>query len=180
MPQHCNALKRKLPFYLIKFIVTKFFAIFLLISAYGITFSKVIAQQADTTKDKEAIKQLVTNYESALNRHDSKGLADSYDTNATWGNWFGAYYIGKKDIQDHYEAVHATYFKSSHYYTRAIEDITCVKPDVAISHIRNSLTGDTRFPRQTFEFRRTIKLTKQHGAWLILTGQNTKLNDGIK
>lgn len=141
--------------------MTKFFAIFLLISVYVITFSKVIAQQADTTKDKEAIKQHVTNYESAWNRHDSKGLADSYDTNATWVNWFGAYYIGKKNIKDHYEAVHTTYFKNSHYYTRAIEDITFVKPDVAISHIRTGLTGDTRFAGQTFEFRKTIVLTKQ-------------------
>lgn len=81
---------------------------------------KVIAQKADTTKDKEAIKQLVTNYKSAWNRHDSKGLADSYDTNATWVNWFGTYYIGKKDIQDHYKAVHTTYFKNSHDYTSSI------------------------------------------------------------
>jgi len=76
-------------------------------------------------------------------------------------NWFGAYYIGKKDIQDYYEAVHTTYFKNSHYYTRAIEDITFVKPDVAISHIRTGLTGDTRFPGQTFEFCKTIVVTKQ-------------------
>ena len=157
----------------------KFFAIFLLTFAFGMTV-KVVAQQADTTKDKEAIKQLITNYESAWNRHDSKGLADNYDTNATWVNWFGAYYIGKKDIQDHYEAVHTTYFKSSHYFTLAIEDITFVKPDVAISHIRTGLTGDTRFPGQTFEFRRTIVLTKKQGIWLILAGQNAKLNDGIK
>jgi uncharacterized protein (TIGR02246 family) len=158
----------------------KLFAFILLTFSLGITFDKVVAQQTDTTKDKEAIKQLVTNYESAWNRHDSKGLADNYDTNATWVNWFGAYYIGKKDIQDHYEAVHTTYFKTSHYYTRAIEDILFVKPDVAISHIRTGLTGDARFPGQTFEFRRTIVLTKNDGTWLILAGQNAKLNEGVK
>lgn len=142
--------------------------------------NSITAQQLDTTKEKEAIKQLVSNYENGWNRHDARSLADNYDINATWVNWFGAYYIGKKDIQDHYEAVHTTYFKTSHYYTRSIEDITFVKPDVAISHIRTGLTGDTRFPGQTFEFRRTIILTKHNNAWLILAGQNAKLNEGIK
>lgn len=136
--------------------------------------------QTDTTRDKEAIKKLISNYENAWNRHDAKGLADNYAVNATWVNWFGAYYIGRKDIQDHYEAVHTTYFKPSHYYTRAVEDILFIKPDVAISHIRTGLTGDARFPGQTFEFRRTIVLTKTHGVWLILAGQNAKLNEGVK
>src|SRR6476646_9477703 len=143
----------------------------LFVSGSGITCQLAVAQRkpvapSDTTKDKAAIKQLVTNYENAWNNHDPKGLAANYATNATWVNWFGAYYIGRKDIQDHYEAVHTTYFKTSHYYTRAIEDILFVKPDVAISHIRTGLTGDSRFPGQTFEFRRMIVLTKIDGVWL--------------
>lgn len=134
----------------------------------------------DTTAEKKAIMQLVKDYENAWNRHDAKGLADNYNINATWVNWFGAYYIGKKDIQDHYEAVHATYFKNTQYFTRSIEDITFVKPDVAIAHIRTGLTGDSRYPGQTFEFRRMIVLTKYEGRWLIFAGQNAKLNEGVK
>ena len=139
-----------------------------------------MALSVGTTPETAAIKQLVRNYEDAWNRHDAKGLADNYDTNATWVNWFGAYYIGRKDIQDHYEEVHNTYFKSSHYYTRSVEDVTFIKPDVAISHVRTGLTGDARYPGKKFEFRRTIILTKHDGAWLILAGQNAKLNEGIR
>ena len=73
------------------------------------------AQQADTTREKAAIGQLVKNYEDAWNRHDAKGLADNYDANATWVNWFGAYYKGRDDIQFHYRQVHTTYFKNTHY-----------------------------------------------------------------
>lgn len=138
------------------------------------------AQQTDTTKEKAALKALVTNYENAWNRHDSKGLADNYDTAATWVNWFGAYYKGKLDIQQHYEAVHTTYFKSSQYYTRAIEDISFVQPGIAIMHVRTGLTGDERYPGQTFEFRRMLILTKKNWEWHILAGQNAKLADGVK
>ena len=158
----------------------KILTIILLTFVFTSAISRAFAQQEDTAKDREAIKQLIINYENAWNKHDAKGLADNYDTNATWVNWFGAYYIGKKDIMAHYQTVHTSYFKASQYYTRAVEDILFVKPDVAISHIRTGLTGDSRYPGQTFEFRRTIVLTKNNDSWLILAGQNAKLNDGIK
>ncbi|RFM31112.1 SgcJ/EcaC family oxidoreductase [Chitinophaga silvisoli] len=140
----------------------------------------VNAQQLDTTKEIPAIKQLVQHYEDAWNRHDPQGLADNYDTDATWVNWFGAYYKGREDIRYHYQIVHTSYFKNTQYYTRAIEDVTFLKPDVAIAHVRTGLSGDSRYPGQTFEFRRMIILTKQQGKWLIKAGQNAKLDPGVK
>lgn len=143
-------------------------------SANGITL------KIDTAKEQTAIRALVQRYEDAWNRHDPQGLADQYDADATWVNWFGAYYKGRQDIKDHYESTHKTYFSTSHYYTRAVEDYTFLQPDIAIVHVRTGLTGDTRYPGQTFEFRRLIILTKKEGAWHILAGQNAKLNEGIK
>ena len=96
----------------------KLSGILLMSLSLGFISNNLFAQQGDSTKDKEAIRQLVTNYENAWNRHDPKGLAANYDENATWVNWFGAYYVGRKDIQDHYEAVHTTYFKNSTYYNQ--------------------------------------------------------------
>jgi len=141
---------------------------------------RMAAQQLDTVKEQAAVKLLVTNYENAWNRHDPAGLADQYDTNATWVNWFGAYYKGKKDIQEHYAIVHRTYFKATHYYTRSIEDLIFLTSDIALAHVRTGLSGDERFPGKVFEFRRTILLTKRSGAWHILAGQNAKLEEGIQ
>ena len=155
-------------------------AIQLLITALSLTLHAAAAQQVDKTKEETALRLVVANYESAWNRHDAKGLAEQYHPDATWVNWFGAYSKGQPDIQEHYQTVHSTYFKTSHYYTRSIEDITFVKPDVAILHVRTGLTGDERYPGQTFEFRRTLVLTKRDGIWRILAGQNAKLNEGIK
>lgn len=141
---------------------------------------KAYSQQADTAKENPAVRQLIKNYEDAWNRHDPKGLADNYTIDATWVNWFGAYYKGRDDIQFHYQQVHSTYFKATHYYTRAVEDITYPYPNLAISHVRTGLDGDERYPGQTFEFRRMIVLVKREGVWKILAGQNAKLEKGIK
>lgn len=140
----------------------------------------VKAQRLDTAKEITAIKQLIQHYQDAWNRHDPKGLADNYDLDATWVNWFGSYYIGREDIRHHYQIVHESYFKNTQYYTRAVEDITFLKPDVAIAHVRTGLSGDSRFPGQVFEFRRMIVLTRHQGKWLIKAGQNAKLDAGVK
>ena len=141
---------------------------------------KSYSQQIDTAKENAQIRQLIKNYENAWNRHDAKGLAENYTVDATWVNWFGAYYKGREDIQFHYQQVHTSYFKNTHYYTRAVEDIIYSHPDIAISHVRTGLDGDERFPGQTFEFRRMIVLVKRDGLWKILAGQNAKLEKGIK
>ncbi|RYY61681.1 MAG: SgcJ/EcaC family oxidoreductase [Chitinophagaceae bacterium] len=138
------------------------------------------ANSTDSTLDRKEITQLVKNYEDAWNRHDFAGLAKNYTIDATWVNWFGAMYTGRADIQSHYETTHSTYFKDTRYYTRSIEDITFIKPDVAVIHVRTGLTGDSRYPGQVFEFRRMMVLTKTDGQWLIFAGQNAKLNEGVK
>jgi uncharacterized protein (TIGR02246 family) len=149
-----------------------------------IFFSSIIlsasAQQVDTAKENGAIRQLIKNYEQAWNNHDPKALAANYTVDATWVNWFGAYYRGRQDIEDHYRTTHNTYFKPSHYYTRAVEDIQYLKPDVAVAHVRTGLTDDARYPGETFEFRRMIVLTKKDGVWLIRAGQNAKLEKNVK
>jgi len=149
----------------------------------GLTFFTLLhsyGQQTDTAAGNIAIRKLILNYEQAWNNHNPKALAANYAVDATWVNWFGAYYKGRQDIEDHYRTTHNSYFKNTQYYTRAVEDITYLKPDVAIAHVRTGLTNDARFPKDTFEFRRMIVLTKEDGMWLIKAGQNAKLEKATK
>jgi uncharacterized protein (TIGR02246 family) len=158
-------------------------SLLLFMLAAGLLFFAALpvrGQQLDTARENRLIRQLVQNYEDAWNRHDAKALASNYRTDATWVNWFGAYYSGRQDIENHYRTTHDTYFKPSHYYTRKIEDIGYLHRDVAIAHVRTGLTDDARYPAEVFEFRRMIVLTKKDGVWLIQAGQNAKLEKGVK
>lgn len=151
-----------------------------LIALSSLLSYSTIAQQDNQTAAQASIKSVITNYEQAWNRHDAKALAEQYHTDATWVNWFGAYYKGRAEIEKHYQTTHTTYFKATQFTTRSIEDITFVKPDMALVHVRTDLSGDERYPGQTFRFRRTILLTNKEGGWRILAGQNAKLNEGIE
>ncbi|GAB3028734.1 YybH family protein [Spirosoma pulveris] len=138
------------------------------------------AQQLPQNSTQELIRSVINNYEQAWNRHDAKALAGQYHTDATWVNWFGAYYKGRAEIEKHYQTTHSTYFKATHFTTRSVEDIVLIKPDMALVHVRTDLSGDERYPGQTFRFRRTVLLTNKDGGWRILAGQNAKLNEGIE
>lgn len=150
-----------------------------IIALWSLSSYSAVAQPDNQNSTQELIKAVINNYEQAWNRHDAKALADQYHTDATWVNWFGAYYKGRADIEKHYQTTHSTYFKATHFVTRSTEDILLVKPDMALVHVRTDLSGDDRYPGQTFRFRRTILLTNKDGGWRILAGQNAKLNDGI-
>jgi uncharacterized protein (TIGR02246 family) len=145
----------------------------------SLVFYPASAQQNNQISAEEAIKIAINNYELAWNRHDPKSLAEQYHTDATWVNWFGAYYKGRAAIEQHYKTTHEGYFKATHFTTRSVEDITLLKPDVAIVHVRTDLSGDERYPGQTFRFRRTILFTIRDGSWRILAGQNARLNEEI-
>ena len=146
----------------------------------GLVLHTAVARKFDKSKEETALRLVVANYKTPGTATMRRALRNSTIPTQAGVNWFGAYSKGQQDIQEHYQTVHSTYFKTSHYYTRSIEDATFVKPDVAIMHVRTGLTGDERYPGQTFEFRRTLVLTKRDGVWRILAGQNAKLNEGIK
>ena len=154
--------------------------VFLLFSLLCLNAYRVSAQTVDTASENTAIRQLVKNYEDAWNHHDPEALAANYRPDATWVNWFGAMYTGRADIASHYRSTHGSYFSKSHYYTRAVEDIQYLQPGIAIVHVRTGLSDDTRYPGETFEFRRMMVLTKMNGTWLIQAGQNAKLEKGMK
>ena len=160
-----------------------FFSLLTLISLtffLGLMCKLAPAQQNNETEEREAIKLFIKNYEDAWNRHDAKALAQLYHTDAAWVNWFGAYSKGRDSIQAHYQTIHSSYYKTSHFRTLSIEDLIFIKPDVAITHNLDELTGDERYPGQIFRHRRTLVLTKRDGVWRILAGQNAKLREDVK
>lgn len=139
----------------------------------SLLWTNAVAQSS--TSDSDAVKAVIKNYEDAWNRHDAIALGKLYQKDAAKVNWYGTYYKGRDSIQALYNTIHTSYYKSSHFKTISIEDLTFLKPDIALVHCLDELTGDQRYSGQTFHHRRTILLTKQNGEWKIQAVQNAKL-----
>ena len=92
-----------------------FFSLLTIISLtffLGLMCKTALVRQNNEAEEREAIKLLIKNYEDAWNRHDAKALAELYQTDAAWVNWFGAYSKGRDSIQAHYQTIHSSYYKN--------------------------------------------------------------------
>ena len=144
-------------------------------SAEHATVAARSAQPQATTADRAQIQKLVYDFEEAWNRHDMNAFADLFHDDAEWVHWRGGLWSGKREIYDGHKGVHETYYKNSQATVRGIEALHFLSPTVAYVRVRSDMTGDARFPGETFRYRRTMILSERNGRWLIIKGHNTRI-----
>ena len=125
-------------------------------------------------KDELQIRELQARQATAWNQHDATAYADLFTEDGEVVNVVGWWWKGKVEIASKLTAAFAFVFKDS---TLTITDVQVrfVKPDVAIAHVKWTMTGAKTppglpEPKQGMEIQ---VLRKQRGKWLILSFQNT-------
>jgi uncharacterized protein (TIGR02246 family) len=124
--------------------------------------------------DESKIRALQDRQAIAWNQHDGKAYADLFTEDGEVINVVGWWWKGKVEIAAKLTAAFAFVFKDS---TLTITDtqVRFVKPDVAIAHVKWTMTG-ARTPPGIPEPKQGIEiqvLKKQRGKWLIFSFQNT-------
>lgn len=139
------------------------------------------AAQASTQADRAQVEKLVHDFEAAWNRHDMRAFAELFHEDAEWIHWRGGLWSGKPEIYEGHKAIHETYYRTSRAKLQGIEALHFLAPTVAYVRVRSDMTGDARFPGETFRYRRTMILGKRDGRWLIIKGHNTRIvgNTGV-
>lgn len=139
------------------------------------------AAQAPTQADRAHVEKLVHDFEAAWNRHDMMVFANLFHEDAEWVHWRGGLWSGKPEIYEGHKAVHETYYRTSQAKVQGIEALHFLAPTVAYVRVRSDMTGDARYPGETFRYRRTMILGKRDGRWLIIKGHNTRIvgNTGV-
>jgi uncharacterized protein (TIGR02246 family) len=133
------------------------------------------AYAAPSEADRAQVEKMVYDFEDAWNRHDMTAFAALFHDDADWVHWRGGLWSGRQAIHDGHKAVHETYYATSHATVRGIEALHFLSPTVAYLRVRSDMTGDARFPGETFRYRRTMILSKRDGQWLIVKGHNTRI-----
>ena len=137
--------------------------------------SAQVAQKPFEGQDFAEVQKLVYSFEDAWNRHDMTAFANLFHDDAEWVHWRGGLWSGKPEIHQGHKAVHETYYRTSHATVRGIEALHFLSPTVAYVRVRSDMTGDARYPEQTFRYRRTMILSKRREKWLIIKGHNTRI-----
>jgi hypothetical protein len=147
------------------------------------------------SNDPEEVRKVVAGFATSWNRHDLDAFGKLFAPDAEFVNVAGDLWTGRQSIQAQHAYSHGViradspgfseadrpyygiFKKSTMKFGRII--VRFLRDDVAVAHVRWELLGDARTqnPRRgVFLF----VLTRQNGAWLIATAQNTEINRTVK
>ena len=129
---------------------------------------------ADQSQDESAIRALETRQREAWNHHDAKAYANLFTEDGDCVNVVGWWWKGRAEIEKKLTDAYVYVFKES-TLTITNVDIRFVTLDVAVAHVRWTMTGARTpsglpVPQQGIQ---THLLQRVGGQWLIAAFQNT-------
>ena len=129
-------------------------------------------------QDENAIKQVLTDFVSAWNRHDAKAFSMVFAEDADFTNVRGMSTHGRTEIEKFHAPRFATNFKDSNQ--KMIETkVRFITPDLAAVDARWEMTGAKRYTDgQEIPLRKGLLnfvMTRQAGQWLITVMHNMDL-----
>jgi uncharacterized protein (TIGR02246 family) len=129
---------------------------------------------ADQSQDQSAIRALEARQQEAWNHHDAKAYASLFAEDGDCVNVVGWWWKGRAEIEKKLTDAYVYVFKES-TLTITNVDIRFVTLDVAVAHVRWTMTGARTpsglpVPQQGIQ---THLLQRVGGQWLIAAFQNT-------
>lgn len=119
--------------------------------------------------DSAAIKKCVAAWEDAWNRHDAHATAMQYVEDGDFSNTAGVPSHGRKELEDHYNAVFNANLKEAHR-TDSVKSIRFLSPELASVDIDWQMTGAKTPDGKDIPLRKGLLtwIVSKHGAeWMI-------------
>ena len=119
--------------------------------------------------DDSAIRKLATEFDAAWTAKSASRYAATFSEDADWENAFGSRQLGRKQIEETATNLLRNSFASAHD-TMTGTRIVCIKPDVALVDLYQTITGNTGGAGNVLADRHTRMsqvYLKRHGHWQI-------------
>ena len=127
--------------------------------------------------EESAVKQTVTSFFDAFNRHDARAVSMNFTEDADFINVLGVTTHTRKGVEDHYSSLFSDRFKNAHR-TFSLESVRFITSDVAAVTMTYELSGTKRADGSEAPPAKGLydwTLTKQNGRWLIATLHESNL-----
>jgi uncharacterized protein (TIGR02246 family) len=124
--------------------------------------------------DEAAIRDVEKHQAEAWNAHDAKAYANLFTEDGDCVNVVGWWWKGRAEIEKKLTDAYLFVFRESALTIKEV-DIKFLGPEIAIAHVRWTMTG-ARTPKGIPEPQQGIQtqtLMKKDGKWLIAAFQNT-------
>lgn len=132
-------------------------------------------QQSDLQRDENAIRKVILEMTEGFNAHDEKAASGMYLNDAPLVTVRGEVMRGRAEIEKGLGAIFATRAKTATHRTLDVS-IRFVRPDVALAHVTNELSGLADPQGQQLPSHQELSLrvfVKYEGAWKVAAFHNT-------
>ena len=125
--------------------------------------------------DENEIRQLITEMTAGFNRHDGRAASSMYLPNATLVTVRGEMMDGQAAIEKGLTSIFETRARNATLRTLNVT-IRFLRPDVALAHVTNELSGLVAPDGQPLPSQQGLSLrTKQDGHWKVAAFHNTMI-----
>ena len=136
------------------------------------------AQSLGTAEDEAAIKQVIVAMTEGFNRHDAQAATAMYLADGEFVSARGEMAKGAADVRATLADMFATRLKAATLRTLDVE-IRFIRPDVALVHVTNELSGLVSVSGQTLPSQRELSLRVfvkgDGGEWRLTAFHNTRI-----
>jgi uncharacterized protein (TIGR02246 family) len=142
--------------------------------SYAMTGS---AQTPSGREDEEAIKKIIVETTAGFNAHDAKAATRMYTADADLVTVIGEKYKGAAEIEKGLAALFRGRNRDATLKPVNVA-IRFIRPDVAIAHVTNELSGVVSPDGQQLPPHQELSLrvfVKENGAWRVTAFHNTRL-----
>ena len=137
-----------------------------------------VAQGLGSLDDEIAIKKVIGEMTDGFNKHDAEAATRMYKPDADFVSVRGEVGIGKDAAEKGLRRIFETRAKAAMLKTEDVK-IRFIRPDVALVHVTNELSGLVSPDGQALPSHRELSLrvfVKDDGVWRVASFHNTMLS----
>jgi uncharacterized protein (TIGR02246 family) len=141
----------------------------ILLASFSFAISRARGQSNSPDADSAAIRQVITDFLDAFNRHDARAWAMPFAEDGDFTNVTGLTRHGRKEVEDRFTGLFAGPLKTAHR-TSTVRHIRFITPDIAAVDADWELVGSKASDGSENPVRKglfTWVMTKQNGHWLF-------------
>jgi len=136
------------------------------------------AEAPGNRDDEAAIKNVIVQMTEGFNKHDAEASTRMYQPDADFVSVRGEMGLGREAAEKTLRRIFETRAKTAALKTEQVQ-IRFIRPDVALAHVTNELSGLVAADGQNLPSHRELSLrvfVKDDGMWRLASFQNTMLN----
>src|SRR3954447_831000 len=136
-----------------------------------------VAQSLGNREDETAIQKVIVEMTDGFNKHDAEASTRMYKSDADFVSVRGEVGIGRDGAEKGLRRIFETRAKAAMLRTEDVK-VRFLRPDVALAHVTNELSGLVSPDGRTLPSQRELSLrvfVKDGGLWRVASFHNTML-----